>query len=146
MLTTVLANYIVACSNLIAIPLAEYLKPGQRIIIYLPMFASYIYHLSETKHGLPGISPLNQYTNVLLNIDRFFAIKSVLYVMRTIYYKPRIIDKAFVLAGLLGTISLMYSERDVYTTMEVGNEFIVYHCIWHVCAYYILTRCVYINI
>jgi hypothetical protein len=108
------------------------------VLMYFPIFASFLYHLAEIKHTLPGIYPLNKYSNFLLNIDRFFAIIGFLMVLNKIDLK----------LGIFGILCLMISERDVIYTNLTGNyldtfkvtyfDFLIFHCIWHIVAYYIL--------
>jgi hypothetical protein len=85
----ILINYIVASTNLIALYYVFYYKMNmyQIIQIILPACASFIYHLSETKHGLVGLYPINKYSELLLYIDRFL----LFYLLLLVYIKLEII-------------------------------------------------------
>jgi hypothetical protein len=130
-----LVNILVALSNFIGFYFSN------SILICFPIFASFLYHLAEIKHELPGIYPLNKYSGILLNIDRLFAIIGFLIVLKNF-------DKINLKLGIFGLLCLMISERDVIYTNLTGNylkmfkvshfDFLIFHCIWHVVAYYIL--------
>lgn len=125
-------NIIVAYSNFIA--LLAFKKVNN--YVFIPMMASFIYHLSETKHNLPGISILNNYSEFLLEIDRFFAVISGLYVLtKLINHKQKC---SFYIIGIIGFISLLYSEKDYFYPTINEIEYLITHCIWHFAAFYCL--------
>ena len=146
-------NYIVALSNLVALPLI-YNNPSVNPFKYftiLPMVASFLYHLAETNHGLPGISPLNRYAKLLLTIDRFFAFVSSLIVLNLLNICPTLISFAnfsTLLIAIVGILSLLYSERDIIRPILIEYklpyqwtlinrfEYTVSHVIWHFTAFY----------
>lgn len=143
-----LINVIVACSNLVAIPLNYGITTEY---IYLPMLASFFYHLAETKHGLPGIYPLNIYAHQLLQVDRLFAVLSFLFVAYSMYVTT--MSYSFLIHGIIGLLALVYSERDVIYENIFGKqkpvpsyltlshvEFMVSHVVWHYCAFYCLAN------
>ena len=143
----ILINYIVASTNLIALYYVLYYKMNmyQIIQIILPVCASFIYHLSETKRGLVGLYPINKYSELLLYIDRFFAILSFI----TCLYKVRNnnIDKQLYLTyGIIGLSALIISERDIiYDNINLYHNFIVnkyeflcFHSLWHIIAFNML--------
>src|SRR5438128_9707247 len=119
-------NILVACSNFIAL---YYFRD---YYILCPMFASFLYHLAETKHNLPGIYPFNLYTWELLQIDRFFAILSGI---KILYYK---IPTDYLPVGILALCVLMYSERDTIYYNLTGKrikipklDYMISHIMWH---------------
>lgn len=99
------------------------------------MFASFIYHLAETKYGLDGLSYLNQYANILLNIDRFFAVLSAIYILKKLInnYEQSL---KFYFIGIIGIIVLLYSEKDYFFSKIDETEYLITHCIWHFAAFY----------
>lgn len=128
-------NIIVALSNFTALFFINRNKFNNYVLF--PMIASFIYHLSETKHNLPGIIYLNQYSFFLLNIDRFFAILSGLYVLSKLIKNPKQ-SINFYMIGIIGVISLLYSEKDYFFPIINETEYIITHCIWHFSAFYCL--------
>ena len=80
------ANIIVALSNFSALYFCKNRTSLKSLIVYVPMIASLIYHLAETKHGLIGLYPLNKYASHLLNIDRAFAIASFCFGIYRFYF------------------------------------------------------------
>ena len=125
-----ISNIIVAFSNIIPF---LFLKINTKLV-YLPLVASFSYHLSETHHTLNGIYPLSSISDLLLTIDRVFAIISVLYILITIQKQ----NKVFLTIGTIGVIFLLYGEKD-YFSGEINNiEYVISHCIWHFAAFYCL--------
>ena len=144
-------NTIVAISNFFALYFTKnkILTKTQKLIMFSPMVASFVYHLSETKHGLKGFPYLNNFSNELLNIDRFFAMTSSIFILSKIYYDKNIINKILCYA-LFGFFCLFMSERDVvfkifniYNDFEINKEqFLFFHCLWHLLAFKILSICI----
>lgn len=139
----VFTNIIVASSNLIAVYfvlISETSGTTNNSFIYVPMIASFIYHLAETKHNLPGIYPLNLYAYKLLWVDRICAVLSAAYVTISIYSYPKIMTAKFLLIGIFGLGSLLYSERDFLKGFVVNKtEFVISHTIWHFAAFFCLS-------
>lgn len=146
----VIINIIVAVSNLSAILMSRDINFKYKHIIYYPMIASYLYHLAETKHNLIGIYPLNLYSGLLLNIDRFFAIYAIAHVLYIIYKYPILINNNLIVTSIIGTGFLLYSECDVFWKLCIFEssdnislfKFMCCHCIWHLLAFYLLTNIV----
>ena len=117
-------------------------------IIIIPMIASFIYHLSETKHNLPGLYPLNLISNFLLNIDRICAFISALKIICKLYYNPKIINFNFLFCAIIGLFCLFLSECDVGAELLLGPNsfkidglfFVIPHNIWYFCAFYCLNK------
>ena len=104
-----------------------------------PMLASILYHLSETKHNLPGIYPFNNYTFYLLQLDRIFAVISFLLIMNKLNFH------IFIL-GIIGFLFLFLSEQDTILN-KIGFNielnvwiFTITHCLWHIIAFYCLSK------
>ena len=139
-------NYIVASTNLVPLYYIYHYKMNihQILLMILPMCASFIYHLSETKRGLIGLYPINQYSELLLYIDRFFAIIAII----TCLYKLKNnnVDKQLFVYMIIGLFALVISERDViyenidfYPNFSVNKyEFLCFHSLWHILAFKIL--------
>jgi hypothetical protein len=121
-------NCVVAFSNLvIGLPILHLLSAQANsmkyALIVCAMCASFVFHLSETKHQLPGLPILRNYTWHFLQVDRFFAILAALYVFANfISWYLGIIG--FVLLG----ISEFFSEGKKW-------RFTITHSLWHVCAF-----------
>jgi hypothetical protein len=127
-------NIIVALSNLSGF--IDFHLNFYGFVLLFAMSASFIYHLSETKHGLPGITPLNQYADKLLMLDRFG-------VMIAIFTAAAFgqISRVVIESSLVGLAALAFSERDVigdfigYPMPVYNMEFLFFHCVWHIIAY-----------
>jgi hypothetical protein len=74
-----LINLIVSSSNIYGILPIWYSSGYYRLWICSVVIASTLMHLSETKHGLPGIYPFNIYSNEFLWYDRIMAYSVVLF-------------------------------------------------------------------
>ena len=99
-------NIFTALTNLSAYYyLYTYNKSGNYIFNFT-IFISFLYHLSETKHNLPGIYPFKKYTNVFLNLDRILSIYG-LYIVVINIYKLHLYTIGI---GFLGLIFLGISE------------------------------------
>jgi hypothetical protein len=75
-------NIIVASSNIVGvyglIKYSIFSKPWY--IVFSAMLASFLMHISETKHNLPGVLFV-KYSYLLLWLDRIVAISTSLYVI-----------------------------------------------------------------
>lgn len=143
-------NIIVALSNIVGFYyIINYdLNNFKKIAIIMPLCASIIYHLSETKHNLPGIFPLNKHSNILLNIDRFFAIISFIIALCNIIKLSPLNKKKYLIFGIIGLLCLSISERDIiYKNLNIYSnftvniyEFLFFHSIWHFIAFTLLAK------
>jgi len=141
-------NLLVAISNVFVIPFSSGTSFEIRTVMYLTALFSGIYHLSETKYGLQGFTPLNRYSASLIQIDRFFAIFSFMLVAVECYTKPTVITKRFLHVLILGILCLLISERDIafrfitkrYVIPALFKptkiDFCITHSLWHLCAFY----------
>jgi hypothetical protein len=157
---SVLYNLVMALSNLSALYFANYAFGQHAFSVwrfeYVPMIASGLYHLAETKNQLPGVYPLNRYTALLLNLDRLAAVFSAFVILAC---NPSI-TLTFVGLVVVAFLALALSEINVilYALHEFNlkydksynldypkgkplnkNVFVVTHCVWHVLAFLILS-------
>jgi hypothetical protein len=126
-------NLFMAASNL----------PGL-LILYQPMrieykalsvctiISSFLMHISETKHGLVGIYPFNKYSWHFLQLDRIFAIFSVIVVLCILYERWNKTSTKLILFGCVGLFLNMLSEN-LFRDNITG--FVVTHSLWHWIAY-----------
>jgi len=129
-------NIIISITNIVAIiPIIKSIslkKYNLAIFIFFTMMASFIYHMSEHIHGLPGCF-LMEYSEVLLFIDRIFALFTILYGINQVIniYKNKLLDyKIFVMAGIaitFITLSELFGNNPYYWTF--------FHSIWHISAF-----------
>lgn len=129
------------------------------VMIAAVFVSSVLMHLSETKHGLPGIAPFNWYSWHFLQIDRITAVVVGIYV---VYMQYLYIPQTFFvsLAGLAvniaseqpqflvkGWIALMEMNELIPRTAHShsrDNTVIIYylhcflHLLWHSCAFVLM--------
>jgi hypothetical protein len=110
----------------------------------LIMTASTLMHLSETKHGLPGIGPFNKRTNTFLWFDRFVSLAGIAYFAYRAYQREKISSILLHPYLWFGLLSLGISEHP-HRLIQDRNKIISLHCwghaIWHFAVYEIM-RCV----
>ena len=126
-------NWIVSLSNYIfGLPvLYAAQQPHQVLLVTMTITASFLMHISETKHNLPGVYPFNQWSQYFLWFDRVMAILSATYVL----YTTGILQLPM---ATIGFVFLALSER-----IEWNHAwFAVTHIIWHACAFYMLYKAV----
>jgi len=112
-------NAFMAATNLAVIPALF----GDHVLLSAAVStASFMMHLSETKHGLPGIIG---HSNIFLWADRAVAVGSIIYALNYTISRP---------ITLIGLVCMSISEYR-RTPLPV---FIMFHTIWHCCIYYIL--------
>jgi hypothetical protein len=129
-------NLILALSNLYGmsavlttISRSHYLSA---FIICNAMTASIFFHLSETKHRLPGIRPFSTYTKELLWYDRVSAFLAIFYFLPSLpLYLPELGY------GILGLVCLGISEL-----MSNPYLFLPFHLAWHLLAFHTVNRLV----
>lgn len=143
-------NVLVTCSNLSLIVFMYYYNVSimNNMLTLIPMCASMIYHISEVKHGLPGIYPLNKCSNELIWLDRISAVSACVYGAYTLYQTGNI-DYTMCAIGLFGLVCLGVSEYDVVYMKLINNKlkihvnkdvFLVSHSLWHISAFYLLAK------
>lgn len=125
-------NIILALSNVYAIlPIIKSYNLGHYLMTFTFIFAglgSFLYHLSEQKHGLPGIYPFNLVTWKLLWIDRIGAISAIISVF---IYGNNYIE--IIKYGSLALLILFISEK----LCPNPWPFVPIHVIWHMMAFHI---------
>jgi hypothetical protein len=99
-------NIFTAFTNLIAYYYLDVYNIKSVYSLNLTILISFLYHLSETKHDLPGIYPFNRYTGLFLNLDRIFSIYG-LYIVCINLFKLHLQTIGI---GILGLICLAVSE------------------------------------
>lgn len=125
-------NLILAISN---IYIYKTIQPLYNQSRYLDVFiftntamASFLYHLVEQKHTLPGVISIKNWT-LFLNIDRVMAWTCALYLF--ICYRSILLSHLFlvIFTCCLGGFS------DVLGRLGYVNLFVISHTIWHILAY-----------
>ena len=128
------SNTIITCSNLFAIvPIYKALMNNNSIgalITFCAMFASMIYHTSETNHGLPSII-FKKYTKILLFIDIIFAFIAITYGIYIIYINNYIYNITIIYSSIISLLFLQLSELTDDNTLF----YVLYHSLWHCCAF-----------
>ena len=126
-------NLIVALSNLVfGLPLFKVAdKFYESYLLVLTILASTLMHLSEIKHGLPGIQPFNLWSCYFLQFDRIMAVMSGIYVAYQVLVMGIPINW---LIGIVGLILGLLSERVNHGQIW----FAITHIGWHWAAFYIL--------
>lgn len=144
---TELFNVILASTNLIAIPFirkSDYHTTMMLLRFY--MISSFIMHLSDTTHGLPGIYPLNNYNELLLHFDK------CAYCILVFAFSIKLFSDLFCLQIFVAhSRDLIYSPLHILTIVCIGilsisasellisNQLVlytVYHLVWRLCGYY----------
>lgn len=129
------ANLIVALSNIVGIPCVLYCK--NPMIISIMIMSSVLMHLSDQKHGLPGIYPFNKFTKLFLWLDRLMAYLLTLQILYMMYYKWAKIPTYLIFYGIFG-ILLQFISEVALPMYKLNNHkvlFVISHCLWHFVAY-----------
>jgi hypothetical protein len=150
-----IGNYIVGGSNLLALYYGHKLglrTYEQRLVLYVPMLASLLYHLSEVSHELEGVYPLKLYCAELLVLDRLCAVASALSVLKEggqLWSSALRGNSSLIVAVMVAAvISVLTSEMDMILKpfgiiVHIGyHQFVAFHVVWHACAFYLLARAV----
>ena len=162
-----LANMVIAVSNLYACRVILTLMRSRSwwgACIFLgSMTFSFLFHLFETNEVSSNISLLfgrtvyrvemigflgqqSLYGEMLLMGDRVFAVMSVLHLCFTIYYRTssgmtQFKWNDFAIRAVMGLLCLLYS--DIFARNI--NEYVILHCVWHICAYDLALRIAHLN-
>lgn len=139
MLQNQFINFFVTSSNMYGLVPIYYASNNiYRTWISGIVLSSSLMHISETKHGLPGVYPFNKYSKQFLWLDRFMAYTPMMYVGYLMLYKKEFMLLMMLLNKymIIGTTCLLISER-------VGTKhkylFAILHSIWHICAYHTIS-------
>lgn len=136
------ANVALAASNLAGGPLLLVAHTAYVAwLVRLMLLASFLMHVSERKHALPGVWPFNQYSSAFLWLDRVMALVCGVFGAHRAYLlwyaagaSPYLLAT---LAGFsLGLAALYVSEHHCRT----HAQFVAWHGAWHVLAYWSLYR------
>lgn len=141
----VICTYINTATNVIAfLPIYFYADIGDIIGALLCTFsliASVLMHISETKHNLPGVL-FKEYSNILLNIDRLFALILFCYGIITFINNPDVIYHYYMGKDF---IELLIFPIVIFSTGAIASYigentddlklYTLLHTIWHICAY-----------
>jgi hypothetical protein len=145
---TIMENVIVASTNLYALRSIHALWSNKAyancFLITASMISSIAYHLVEhSKHGMPGIKFYRQCEKVLLNLDRFFAVGSILSFLR-LYHRRLMTDRTIQIWIMIAVLNWILSEGYVFlgkshkTPYNLKKYFFMFtHSIWHLCVYHI---------
>jgi hypothetical protein len=123
-----ITNALVAASNVVGLlPLLQANTTTQALIAIMAVSASTLMHLSERKHGLPGIAPFSKWSTAFLWFDRMVALGAGGYVACKFARNMCAIPWELVLIGLP---ALALSEH-----VEGGPVwFATTHSAWHISA------------
>lgn len=124
---------IIASTNIFALDAIRQLYLHGRYygvgLVSCAAISSVLMHITETKHGLTELC-FPGYSQLFLNIDRFFGVLSALYGVYLFYCNPNK-KKIQVVLPIIGGICSVIGE--------LTNNLVFYTClhsIWHPCAYY----------
>jgi hypothetical protein len=137
-------NLIVSLSNLYAVipitRLIAYEEYFGAFIVSMAMISSTAYHMVETnKHHMMGMGKYYG-EQILLNLDRFFAIISTLYII--VHFPIGLTSGQFIGFAICGSIALGVSEIPHYVKQFEMNYpygmhlYVVSHIIWHITAFH----------
>ena len=126
-------NLLVAWSNIYGIPVLAMtiIEPSMPLwTVFMMAFmvsASTLMHLSEVKHGLPGIYPFNMYSTLFLWGDRISAFVCASVISYIIITNQNWGLLMFASSGLLlGGLSELASDKILFMCL---------HIVWHFVAY-----------
>jgi hypothetical protein len=125
-------NHIVCMSNIVGLAAVRAARTWPQLLLATAaVLASGLMHLSERKHGLPGVAPFGRWPRAFLWLDRVVAYLSTAYVGYHLFWNDMPLP---IVTALVGCVALLLSER-----VEGGHVwFAVTHSLWHLCAYRIL--------
>ena len=137
---SIINNWIVALSNFLVFIFSPQLTKQDFCLILFPATASFLFHLSETDHGLPGVKPFSKYTTLLYWIDIFAVIFSGTIMFASF---PNIEDKEmFIIKFLFGLLFLAISEIHLIfqffwkkSVIADTGLYVWAHSIWHITAF-----------
>ena len=126
-------NLIVAASNVAGIPLLFVSNNSIYTFIFsLTLLFSILMHLSEKKHNLPGVYPLNVWSHIFLWCDRIMAYICGFICCAHLYNHWSMVPNWLFNYGIFGISLGLISE------VIINNQwtsFVIMHCSWHYVAY-----------
>jgi hypothetical protein len=130
---------------------AFYLKGGVTLTM-LAMSASMRYHMIETRMGQLPLEGVEQSeVDSALSADRFIAFLSIIYCFLIFMLRLQSFHEwaEIVMLTMLAFTLLLISENktlrdEVFMGKRLGslNVYCVFHCMWHLMAFYLLGRAV----
>jgi hypothetical protein len=128
-------NLLVAASNIAALPaLFAARTMVEWTVACAAMMASILMHLSERKHGLPGIPPFRYAAQAFLQLDRAIAYITAAYLAWAELQHG--LSFATVMLTVNGLIWMFVSE-----CMDISiAQFAAAHALWHLNAFAIMYR------
>jgi len=121
-------NIFVTLSNIIGVIGLWYCSGLKQYILGFSVITSILMHLSEQKHGLPGIYPFNHCSTIFLWFDRVGAWIAGLYAILYITNVTLVIMILIVCSALTGFISeIIITNQQKY--------YLIFHSIWHILVY-----------
>lgn len=158
-----------ACTNLVfGLPAMGYVSGlDNKLVILTAVVVSFLMHISERKHQLPGLYPFNQWTQVFLNLDRVVAVflsSYMVYLFHVQYIRDWEItahlvcpsdgsdiacimaDRIIIASVALAGIQLQTVSESITTIMGPLGEhtrkglltYVICHSLWHLIAYGIM--------
>ena len=130
-------NVIMCFSNVVGLLAICSARDGVQIILATSAtVASMLMHLSERKHGLPGVAPFSRFSTLFLNVDRAIAMLCLAYVAKAWasgWLPARCVWMMLPVAAV-GVTALTLSEHTVHK--RLGRWwFVGTHSLWHACAF-----------
>lgn len=131
-------NWIVAASNIIGVLVSIALFLQGRLkyagIVFIASILSVMMHLSETKHTLPGIPELREYSEFWLWCDRIYSYSLAAYTVWRLHGNRNYVDLSVWTFGIFGVLACAIGE--------IGNvsvsTFAILHIYWHFVAYVVM--------
>lgn len=125
-------NLLVTFSNVYGLLPIYYSEGILQILVTITVLCSFLMHISETKHSLPGIYPFNKFSNLFLWLDRIFANTLIIYLLSLLYLNNFLISIKIIIYLICGFTFLFISER-------ITDNIIIFsvtHSLWHILAYH----------
>lgn len=129
-------TYINTFTNVVAIiPVQRYISKKDYLgatLCSCSFVSSVLMHISEKKHGLPGVF-FKEYSNVFLNVDRFFAVLLAFYGAYNFLQKTNKEKKLSIkpiIAFGIGSIASFIGEKTTNLIL-----YTILHTVWHTLSY-----------
>lgn len=140
-------NFIMAIGSiapLFVIPILDIYVYKHIMMVFAVVVASFLMHISERKHHLPGIHPFNECSQVFLQFDRAVSVLVGLYLVYQVTANVRINVRLFFVI-ISAFMSLWISEKPEQWGLRTARPsvfsytfFAVTHTLWHALAFSIM--------